>query len=146
VPVDLVVTTQSDDHDGVKTRARDLTEARFKRTRSATKTLHEWAMQAFDTFRVGAPPESARAPVNLSISARGCTERRTLHPSTPWSGTDIHTMVNRPRRVAWGVGWIDAEAGIWTADLYPHSRCPSRAPEGPFAGVTATYLVLTFTD
>ncbi len=65
-------------------------------------------------------------------------------------GTDRHTtMINGIGVVGWGVGGIEAEAGMLGQPVYlPDARCGRRASEGQAASkaCTATDLVLTVTE
>jgi len=149
VPVDLVVDHSIQiDHYGVK-NALDLNmKLEFKRNQERY-TFMKWATQAFDTFRVVPPGIGIVHQVNLEYLARGVHRKDGLYYPDTLVGTDSHTtMVNGIGVVAWGVGGIEAEAGmlgqptyILTPDVVGfHLKGKLRG------GVTATDLVLTVTE
>jgi aconitate hydratase len=150
VPVDLVVDHSIQiDHYGVK-NALDLNmKLEFKRNQERY-TFMKWAMQAFDTFRVVPPGIGIVHQVNLEYLARGVHRSKdgVYYPDT-LVGTDSHTtMINGIGVVGWGVGGIEAEAGMLGQPVY------FLAPD--VVGVhltgklhpacTATDLVLTVTE
>src|SRR5436309_1588312 len=148
VPVDLVVDHSIQiDHYGVK-NALDLNmKLEFKRNQERY-TFMKWATQAFDTFRVVPPGIGIVHQLNLEYLARGVHKKDGLYYPDTLVGTDSHTtMVNGIGVVAWGVGGIEAEAGmlgqptyILTPDVVGfHPKAELRR------GVTATDLVLTVT-
>ncbi len=109
----------------------------------------KWGMQAFDTFRVVPPGIGIVHQVNLEYLARGVLQKNgIIYPDT-LVGTDSHTtMINALGVVGWGVGGIEAEAGmlgqplhILTPDVVGVQLC-GRLPEG----TTATDLVLEITE
>src|SRR2546425_854399 len=149
VPVDLVVDHSIQiDHYGVK-NALDLNmKLEFKRNQERY-TFMKWAMQAFDTFRVVPPGIGIVHQVNLEYLARGVHKKDGLYYPDTLVGTDSHTpMVNAIGVVAWGVGGIEAEAGMLGQPTYlltpdvvgVHLKGRLRG------GVTATDLVLTVTE
>jgi len=149
VTVDLVVDHSIQiDHYGVK-NALDLNmKLEFKRNQERY-TFMKWATQAFDTFRVVPPGIGIVHQVNLEYLARGVHKKDGLYYPDTLVGTDSHTtMVNGIGVVAWGVGGIEAEAGmlgqptyILTPDVVGfHLKGKLRG------GVTATDLVLTVTE
>ena len=149
VPVDLVVDHSIQiDHYGVK-NALDLNmKLEFKRNQERY-TFMKWATQAFDTFRVVPPGIGIVHQVNLEYLARGVHKKDGVYYPDTLVGTDSHTtMVNGIGVVAWGVGGIEAEAGmlgqptyILTPDVVGfHLKGKLRG------GVTATDLVLTVTE
>src|SRR5574339_802991 len=149
VPVDLVVDHSIQiDHYGVK-NALDLNmKLEFKRNQERY-TFMKWAMQAFDTFRVVPPGIGIVHQVNLEYLARGVHQKNGLVYPDTLVGTDSHTpMVNAIGVVAWGVGGIEAEAGMLGQPTYfltpdvvgVHLKGQLRG------GVTATDLVLTVTE
>src|SRR5258706_935522 len=149
VPADLVVDPSIQiDHYGVK-NALDLNmKLEFKRNQERY-TFMKWATQAFDTFRVVPPGIGIVHQVNLEYLARGVHQKDgTYYPDT-LVGTDSHTtMINGIGVVAWGVGGIEAEAGMLGQPVYfltpdvvgVHMK--GRLNEG----VTATDLVLVVTE
>src|SRR5258707_13755979 len=119
VPVDLVVDHSIQiDHYGVK-NALDLNmKLEFKRNQERY-TFMKWGMQAFDTFRVVPPGIGIVHQVNLEYLARGVHKKDGIHYPDTLVGTDSHTtMINGIGVVGWGVGGIEAEAGILGQPVY----------------------------
>src|SRR5204862_8070333 len=113
VPVDLVVDHSVQiDHYGTK-NALDLNmKLEFKRNQERYQFM-KCGMQAFDTFRVVPPGIGIVHQVNLEYLARGVHKKGGLYYPDTLVGTDSHTpMVNAIGVVAWGVGGIEAEAGM----------------------------------
>jgi aconitate hydratase len=120
VPVDLVVDHSVQiDHYGTK-NALDLnTRLEFERNQERY-TFLKWGMQAFDTFKVVPPGIGIVHQVNLEYLARGVHHTRdaVYYPDT-LVGTDSHTtMINGIGVVGWGVGGIEAEAGMLGQPMY----------------------------
>jgi aconitate hydratase len=120
VPVDLVVDHSVQiDHYGQK-NALDLNmKLEFKRNEERYRFM-KWGMQAFDTFKVVPPGIGIVHQVNLEYLGRGVhrTADGVFYPDT-LVGTDSHTtMVNGIGVVAWGVGGIEAEAGMLGQPVY----------------------------
>jgi len=150
VPVDLVVDhSVMVDHYGTKD-ALDLNmKLEFKRNNERYEFM-KWGMQAFDTFGVVPPGFGIVHQVNLEYLARGVHEHAdgTYYPDS-LVGTDSHTtMINGIGVVGWGVGGIEAEAGMLgqpvyflTPDVVGFELTGQLRP-----GVTATDLVLTVTE
>jgi len=149
VPVDLVVDHSIQiDHYGVK-NALDLNmKLEFKRNQERY-TFMKWATQAFDTFRVVLPGIGIVHQVNLEYLARGVHKKDGVYYPDTLVGTDSHTtMINGIGVVGWGVGGIEAEAGMLGQPTYLltpdvvgfHLKGQLRG------GVTATDLVLTVTE
>jgi aconitate hydratase len=110
----------------------------------------KWGMQAFDTFGVVPPGFGIVHQVNLEYLARGVHKGKdgVTYPDT-LVGTDSHTtMINGIGVVGWGVGGIEAEAGMLGQPVYFLTpdvvgvELTGRLREG----VTATDLVLTITE
>ncbi len=171
VPVDLVVdhSVQVDFAGGSDSMQQNL-ELEFSRNRERYQFL-KWGMQAFETFKVVPPGIGIVHQVNLEYLAkgvlRGCdassqqggssalaaggATRASLplyYPDT-LVGTDSHTtMINGLGIVGWGVGGIEAEAGMLGQPVYfltpdvvgVHLTGALRE------GVTATDLALTVTQ
>jgi aconitate hydratase len=106
-------------------------------------------MQAFDTFKVVPPGIGIVHQVNLEFLAQGILEKSGVHYPDTLVGTDSHTtMINGLGVVGWGVGGIEAEAGMLGQPVY------FLTPDvvgvqltGELAeGVTATDLALTVTE
>ncbi|TAK93211.1 MAG: aconitate hydratase AcnA [Aquabacterium sp.] len=150
VPVDLVVDhSVMIDHYGNK-KALDLNMTiEFERNAERYEFM-KWGMQAFDTFGVVPPGFGIVHQVNLEYLARGVhqTKDGVAYPDT-LVGTDSHTtMINGIGVVGWGVGGIEAEAGMLGQPVYfltpdvVGMELTGRLREG----VTATDLVLTITE
>ncbi len=150
VPVDLVVDhSVMVDHYGSK-NALDLNmKLEFQRNRERYEFM-KWGMQAFDTFGVVPPGFGIVHQVNLEYLARGVHKTAAnVHYPDSLVGTDSHTtMINGIGVVAWGVGGIEAEAGMLGQPVYFLTpdvvgfEFTGRLREG----VTATDLVLTVTE
>ncbi|MBI3349871.1 MAG: aconitate hydratase AcnA [Burkholderiales bacterium] len=150
VPVDLVVDhSVMIDHYGTK-KALDLNmKLEFERNRERYEFM-KWGMQAFDTFGVVPPGFGIVHQVNLEYLARGVhkTKAGVYYPDS-LVGTDSHTtMINGIGVVGWGVGGIEAEAGMLGQPVYFLTpdvvgfELTGQLREG----VTATDLVLTVTE
>src|SRR6478609_975674 len=149
VPVDLVVDHSiMIDYFGTK-NALDLNmKLEFKRNQERYQFM-KWGMQAFDTFGVVPPGFGIVHQVNLEYLARGVHEQNGTYYPDSLVGTDSHTtMINGIGVVGWGVGGIEAEAGMLgqpvyflTPDVVGFELTGQLRP-----GVTATDLVLTVTE
>ncbi|PYK99021.1 MAG: aconitate hydratase, partial [Verrucomicrobia bacterium] len=157
VPVDLVVDHSVQvDFAGTPDALQRNLEMEFRRNRERYQFL-KWGTQAFDTFKVVPPGIGIVHQVNLEYLARGVLASATTlndQPSTLYYpdtlvGTDSHTtMINGLGIVGWGVGGIEAEAGMLGQPVYfltpdvvgVHLRGELRE------GVTATDLALTVTQ
>ena len=149
VPVDLVVdhSVQIDSY-GSKDSLDINMKLEFQRNQERYQFM-KWGMQAFDTFKVVPPGIGIVHQVNLEYLARGVFDRNgVLYPDT-LVGTDSHTtMINGVGVVGWGVGGIEAEAGMLGQPVYFLTpdvvgvNLKGRMPEG----TTATDLVLTVTE
>ena len=120
VPVDLVVdhSVQVDFSGAADSMPRNL-EMEFQRNRERYQFL-KWGMQAFDTFKVVPPGIGIVHQVNLEYLAKGVltTNGQVYYPDT-LVGTDSHTtMINGLGIVGWGVGGIEAEAGMLGQPVY----------------------------
>jgi aconitate hydratase len=119
VPVDLVVDHSVQiDHYGGK-NALDLNmQLEFKRNEERYQFM-KWGMQAFDTFKVVPPGIGIVHQVNLEYLARGVHQRDGVFYPDTLVGTDSHTtMINGIGVVGWGVGGIEAEAGMLGQPVY----------------------------
>ena len=155
VPVDLVVdhSVQVDFFGSARALELNL-DMEFKRNRERYQFL-KWGQQAFKTFQLIPPGIGIVHQVNLEYLAKGVLSSQ---PSTLNSqlffpdtlvGTDSHTtMINGLGVVGWGVGGIEAEAGMLGQPVYfltpdvvgVHLSGQLRE------GVTATDLVLHITQ
>jgi aconitate hydratase len=149
VPVDLVVDHSVQiDHFRDK-NALDLNmKLEFKRNNERYQFM-KWGMQAFDTFGVVPPGFGIVHQVNLEYLARGVHERSGVYYPDTLVGTDSHTtMINGIGVVGWGVGGIEAEAGMLGQPVY--FLTPDVVGVNLTGvlreGVTATDLVLTITE
>ncbi|HET9375597.1 MAG TPA: aconitate hydratase AcnA [Chthoniobacterales bacterium] len=123
VPVDLVVDHSVQvDFAGIPEAIELNLEYEFKRNRERYEFL-KWGQQAFKTFGVVPPGIGIVHQVNLEYLAHGVTsssspEGETCYPDT-LVGTDSHTtMINGLGIVGWGVGGIEAEAGMLGQPVY----------------------------
>jgi len=119
VPVDLVVDHSVQiDHYGAK-NALDLNmKLEFKRNEERYQFM-KWGMQAFDTFKVVPPGIGIVHQVNLEYLARGVHRKDGVYYPDTLVGTDSHTtMINGIGVVGWGVGGIEAEAGMLGQPVY----------------------------
>jgi aconitate hydratase len=94
----------------------------FKRNRERYELL-KWGQQAFKTFRVVPPGIGIVHQVNLEYLAKGvlgaASERGEVFYPDTLVGTDSHTtMINGLGIVGWGVGGIEAEAGMLGQPVY----------------------------
>src|ERR1700745_664292 len=153
VPVDLVVgdSVQVDLFGSAQALRLNL-EMEFKRNRERYQFL-KWGQQAFKTFQLIPPGIGIVHQVNLEYLAKGVQHakldnREIFYPDT-LVGTDSHTtMINGLGVVGWGVGGIEAEAGMLGQPVYfltpevvgVHLTGQLRE------GVTATDLVLHITQ
>ncbi len=91
----------------------------FKRNQERYQFM-KWGMQAFDTFKVVPPGIGIVHQVNLEYLAPGVhkSDEGVCYPDT-LVGTDSHTtMINGIGVVGWGVGGIEAEAGMLGQPVY----------------------------
>ena len=150
VPVDLVVdhSVQVDFAGSADALKKNL-ELEFSRNRERYQFL-KWGMQAFDTFKVVPPGIGIVHQVNLEYLAKGVlSDANGIYYPDTLVGTDSHTtMINGIGIVGWGVGGIEAEAGMLGQPVYfltpdvvgVHLTGALRE------GVTATDLALTLTQ
>jgi aconitate hydratase len=123
VPVDLVVdhSVQVDFAGSVEALSLNL-DYEFKRNQERYEFL-KWGQQAFDTFKVVPPGIGIVHQVNLEYLAKGVisadsAEEEVCYPDS-LVGTDSHTtMINGLGIVGWGVGGIEAEAGMLGQPVY----------------------------
>ncbi|CAP43707.1 aconitate hydratase AcnA [Bordetella petrii] len=149
VPVDLVVDhSVMIDYFGTK-NALDLNmKLEFKRNQERYQFM-KWGMQAFDTFGVVPPGFGIVHQVNLEYLARGVHQKDNVYYPDSLVGTDSHTtMINGIGVVGWGVGGIEAEAGMLGQPVYFLTPDVVGVElKGKLrGGVTATDLVLTITE
>jgi aconitate hydratase len=153
VPVDLVVdhSVQVDFFGSAQALQMNL-DLEFKRNRERYELL-KWGQQAFETFGVVPPGIGIIHQVNLEYLAKGVLSARTaqgevFYPDT-LVGTDSHTtMINGLGVVGWGVGGIEAEAGMLGQPVYflTPEVVGVHLTGALCEGVTATDLVLKVTE
>jgi aconitate hydratase len=113
VPVDLVVdhSVQVDFAGSQASLDRNMA-IEFLRNRERYEFL-KWGQQAFQTFSVVPPGIGIVHQVNLEFLAKGVLEKDGVYYPDTLVGTDSHTtMINGLGVVGWGVGGIEAEAGM----------------------------------
>ncbi len=149
VPVDLVVdhSVQIDNYG-----APNVLDLNMKLEMQRNKERYQfmkWGMQAFDTFKIVPPGIGIVHQVNLEYLARGVFQKNGVYYPDTLVGTDSHTtMINGIGVVGWGVGGIEAEAGMLGQPVYFLTpdvvgvNLTGKLREG----VTATDLVLTVTE
>ncbi|EGL83061.1 aconitate hydratase 1 [Caldalkalibacillus thermarum TA2.A1] len=153
VPVDLVIDhSVMVDKFGTKDALEYNMKVEFERNQERYRFLR-WAQTAFDNFRIVPPATGIVHQVNLeylaSVAATKEVDGEQVVFPDSLVGTDSHTtMINGIGVVGWGVGGIEAEAGMLGQPLYfvtPEVvgfKLTGRLPEG----ATATDLALTVTQ
>ncbi len=149
VPVDLVIDHSVQVDFAERPDALQLNMAiEFKRNQQRYQFL-KWGTQAFNGFQVVPPGIGIVHQVNLEYLARGVLEKDGVWYPDSLVGTDSHTtMINGLGIVGWGVGGIEAEAGMLGQPVYFLTpdvvgvHLTGQLKEG----VTATDLVLTITQ
>jgi aconitate hydratase len=119
VPVNLVVdhSVQIDSYNNPNALKMNM-ELEFERNNERYKFM-KWGMQAFDTFKVVPPGIGIVHQVNLEYLARGVLHKDGVYYPDTLVGTDSHTtMINGIGVVGWGVGGIEAEAGMLGQPVY----------------------------
>jgi aconitate hydratase len=149
VPVDLVIDHSVQvDYAGSESAYRRNTEMEFRRNEQRYRFL-KWGTQAFNGFSVIPPGIGIVHQVNLEYLAKGVFERDGVYFPDSLVGTDSHTtMINGLGIVGWGVGGIEAEAGMLGQPVYfltPDVVGVHLSGELP-QGSTATDLVLRITE
>ena len=149
VPVDMVVdhSIQVDVFNQPDALQKNMS-LEFIRNRERYQFL-KWGMQAFDTFKVVPPGIGIVHQVNLEYLAHGVMTKNGVYYPDTLVGTDSHTtMINGLGIVAWGVGGIEAEAGMLGQPVYflTPDVVGVHLKGNIQAGVTATDVVLTITE
>ena len=152
IPVDLVIDHSVQvDYSGNAAAFNKNEELEFKRNMERYR-FFKWAEQSFESFHVIPPATGIVHQVNLEYLADVVNERRigkenVLFPDT-LVGTDSHTtMINALGVLGWGVGGIEAEAGMLGQPCYLSTpdvigvRLKGKLENG----TTATDLALTLT-
>ena len=149
VPVDLVVDHSVQIDYFRQPDALDLNmKLEFLRNKERYQFM-KWGMQAFDTFKVVPPGIGIVHQVNLEYLARGVHKKGDVYYPDTLVGTDSHTtMINGIGVVGWGVGGIEAEAGMLGQPVYflTPDVVGVNLTGKLRGGVTATDLVLTITE
>ncbi|GAB3265148.1 aconitate hydratase [Chitinimonas naiadis] len=149
VPVDLVVDhSVMIDYYGTPNALRQNMELEFQRNGERYQFM-KWGMQAFDTFKVVPPGIGIVHQVNLEYLFRGVQIRDGVAFPDTLVGTDSHTtMINGVGVVGWGVGGIEAEAGMLGQPVYflTPDVVGVELKGALRDGITATDLVLTVTE
>jgi aconitate hydratase len=149
VPVDLVVDHSVQvDYSSTSDALQKNMELEFQRNRPRYQFL-KWGMQAFETFKVVPPGIGIVHQVNLEYLARGVLEKDGVYYPDTLVGTDSHTtMINGLGIVGWGVGGIEAEAGMLGQPVYflTPDVVGVNLTGSLREGVTATDLVLHLTQ
>ena len=149
VPVDLVVdhSVQVDFFGSAQALQMNL-DLEFKRNRERYMLL-KWGQQAFKTFGVVPPGIGIVHQVNLEYLAKGVLEKDGVYYPDTLVGTDSHTtMINGLGVVGWGVGGIEAEAGMLGQPVYflTPEVVGVHLTGAVTEGVTATDVVLHITQ
>ncbi len=153
IPVDLVIDHSVQvDYFGSEMALQRNAEIEFQRNRERYEFLR-WGAQVFDNFRVVPPATGIVHQVNLEYLAQVTLTRPegdglVAFPDT-LVGTDSHTtMINGLGVLGWGVGGIEAEAGMLGQPLYMVTpQVVGFKLYGELReGVTATDLTLTVTQ
>lgn len=149
VPVDLVIDHSVQvDYAGSEAAYQRNMEMEFRRNEQRYRFL-KWGTQAFNGFSVIPPGIGIVHQVNLEYLAKGVFEREGVYFPDSLVGTDSHTtMINGLGIVGWGVGGIEAEAGMLGQPVYFLTpdvigvNLKGTLPQG----ATATDLVLRVTE
>ncbi|MCF7928256.1 MAG: aconitate hydratase AcnA [Spirochaetales bacterium] len=154
LPVALVIdhSVQVDYYAGPDALEKN-TDREYQRNAERYELL-QWASGSFDNFKVIPPARGICHQVNLEFLADVVGRRKLdsgeelLIPDTVL-GTDSHTtMINGIGVLGWGVGGIEAEAGLMGQPVFvPVPEVLGiRLTGSPRPGVTATDIVLTLTE
>ncbi len=149
IPVDLVVDHQVEvDVRGTPDALARNMELEYRRNAERLALL-KWGKQAFSGIRIVPPGNGIVHQVNLEYLARGVWEKDGVFYPDTLVCTDSHTpMINGIGVLGWGVGGIEAMAGMLGEPIYflmpdvVGVHMSGRLAEG----VTATDLVLTVTE
>jgi aconitate hydratase len=149
VPVDLVVDHSVQvDFAGTSDSLQRNLDLEFHRNRERYQFL-KWGEQAFDTFKVVPPGIGIVHQVNLEYLAKCVLDKDGIYYPDTLVGTDSHTtMINGLGVVGWGVGGIEAEAGMLGQPVtFLVPEVVGVYLDGALLpGVTATDLVLRVTE
>jgi aconitate hydratase len=152
VSVDLIIdhSVQVDSY-GSADALRENSRLEFERNKERYQFLN-WAKKAFDNFTVVPPANGIVHQVNLEYIAHVVLQKEeegktVVYPDT-LVGTDSHTtMINGLGVLGWGVGGIEAEAGMLGQPSYlPIPEVIGVRLDGELpVGATATDLALRLT-
>ena len=149
VPVDLVIdhSVQVDSYGTHNALLKNM-ELEFERNKERYEFLR-WAAEAFDNYQAVPPATGIVHQVNLEYLANVVHDRDDVIFPDSLVGTDSHTtMINGLGVLGWGVGGIEAEAGMLGQPSYfplPEVigvKLTNQLPEG----ATATDLALRITQ
>ncbi|HJB78949.1 MAG TPA: aconitate hydratase AcnA [Candidatus Nosocomiicoccus stercorigallinarum] len=149
VPVDLVIdhSVQVDAYGTHNALVKNM-ELEFERNKERYEFLR-WAAEAFDNYQAVPPATGIVHQVNLEYLANVVHDRDDVIFPDSLVGTDSHTtMINGLGVLGWGVGGIEAEAGMLGQPSYfplPEVigvKLTNQLPEG----ATATDLALRITQ
>ncbi|CAM3346507.1 aconitate hydratase AcnA [Nosocomiicoccus ampullae] len=149
VPVDLVIdhSVQVDSYGTHNALLKNM-ELEFERNKERYEFLR-WAAEAFDNYQAVPPATGIVHQVNLEYLANVVHDRENVIFPDSLVGTDSHTtMINGLGVLGWGVGGIEAEAGMLGQPSYfplPEVigvKLTNQLPEG----ATATDLALRITQ
>ena len=149
VPVHMVVDhSVQTEFSNVPNALRKNMEVEFERNRERYEFM-KWGMHAFKTFKVLPPGTGICHQINLEYLAQGVIEADGVAYPDTLVGTDSHTtMINGIGVLGWGVGGIEAEAGMLGQPIYMLTPdvvgVELRGALRP--GVTATDAVLQVTQ
>ncbi|HON07481.1 MAG TPA: aconitate hydratase AcnA [Verrucomicrobiota bacterium] len=149
-PVDLVIDHSVQiDYSGTPDSLEKNMEMEFKRNNERYRFL-KWGTQAFKSLKIIPPGTGIIHQINLEYLAKGVIKNSLgfVYPDTVL-GTDSHTtMINALGVVGWGVGGIEAEAGMLGQPIY--FLAPDVVGVYMFGylpeGATATDIALTVTQ
>lgn len=149
VPVDLVVDHSVQvDFSSTETSFERNMAMEFHRNRERYEFL-KWGMQAFDAFKVVPSGIGIVHQVNLEYLAQCVLSKDGVYYPDSLVGTDSHTtMINGIGVVGWGVGGIEAEAGMLGQPVYflTPDVVGVELTGALHEGVTATDMVLRVTE
>jgi len=149
VPVDLIIDHSIQVDVSARPDASDINmKMEFQRNQARYQFL-KWGTQGFHGFNVVPPGTGICHQVNLEYLAKVVQEKDGVLFPDSLVGTDSHTtMINGLGVLGWGVGGIEAEAGMLGQPVYILTpdvvgvRISGKLREG----VTATDLVLRVTE
>ncbi len=149
IPVDLIIdhSVQVDYFGNVNAYNKNV-DKEYERNSERYRFL-KWAQTAFDNFSVVPPGMGICHQVNLEYLSKCVVERDGVAFPDTVIGTDSHTpMVNGLGILAYGVGGIEAEAGmLGRPQFFAMPEVIGLKLTGKLpVGTTATDLVLTITE